>query len=102
VKPVESEPKEPGVNSFTDGNLMQEALRRFRRAPLLVTVELGRGKLNIRNLLELGYHSLVPVNRPAGSNLDIRVNGCLLGKGEPVIYENKVGIKIETIVDGDD
>jgi flagellar motor switch protein FliN/FliY len=76
-------------------------VRRFRRVSLQVSVELGRGKLKIRDLMALRHQSIVELKRAAGSNLDIRVNGLLLGKGEPVIHESRVGIQIHEIVDSE-
>jgi flagellar motor switch protein FliN len=78
-----------------------DAARRFRRVPFVLSVELGSGKLKIRDVLALRHHSVIELKRAAGSALDIRVNGLLLAKGEPVIYESRVGIQIHEIVDSE-
>ena len=80
---------------------IREASYRFGRVPFLISVELGRGTLKIRELLALGHGSIVTLHRQAGSSLDIRINETLLGKGEPVIHENNLGIKINEIADGE-
>ena len=76
-----------------------EKLRPFRGIPLSVTVELGRSKLKLRDLLTLQYHSVFPLDQSAGSRLNVYVNGVLLGKGEPVVAEDQIGIRIDEILD---
>lgn len=79
--------------------LMLQAKERFRRVPFVLSFELGRGKLKIRDLLTLSRGAVIELHRPAGSDLDIRVNETMFGKGEPVIHQNTVGIKINEIFD---
>ena len=50
--------------------------------PVNVTVELGRAKMQIRNLLALSYGSVVELDVLAGEPLDVMVNGCLIAQGE--------------------
>jgi len=78
---------------------MLDAKERFRRVPFLLSFELGRGKLKIRDLLTLSHGAVVELHRPAGGDLDIRVNETIFGKGEPVIHQNSVAIKINEILD---
>jgi flagellar motor switch protein FliN/FliY len=74
-------------------------LRPFLGVPLTVTIELGRSRLSIGELLELGYHSVFPLNKIAGNNLDIYINNVLIGRGEVVVIEDHVGIKLNEIVE---
>jgi len=74
-------------------------LRPFSTLALKISIELGRSTLKLSDLLELGYHSVVELDKPAGDNLDIFINGILLGRGEVVIIEDKVGIKINEFTD---
>ena len=74
-------------------------LQPFAAVPLRVSIELGRSILKISDLLGLGYHSVVELDRPVGNNLDVYINGVLLGRGEVVIIEDRVGIKINELVD---
>ncbi|HVN82178.1 MAG TPA: flagellar motor switch protein FliN [Terriglobia bacterium] len=74
-------------------------LRPFSTLTLKISIELGRSTLKLSDLLELGYHSVVELDKPAGDNLDIFINGILLGRGEVVIIEDKVGIKINEFSD---
>ena len=64
-----------------------------------ISVELGRGKINLRDLLGLRYHSVFTLNQNAGTKLNVYVNGVLLGKGEPVVLDDRMGIKIDEILD---
>jgi flagellar motor switch protein FliN/FliY len=74
-------------------------LHPFAAVPLRVSIGLGRSTLKISDLLGLGYHSVVELDKPVGNNLDVYINGVLLGRGEVVIVEDKVGIKINEVVD---
>jgi flagellar motor switch protein FliN len=77
-------------------------LRPFLAVPLNVTIELGRSRLSIGELLELGYHSVFALNKTAGNNLDIYINNVLIGRGEVVVIEDRVGIKLNEIVENND
>ena len=74
-------------------------LKPFLSVPLNVTIELGRSCLSIGELLELGYHSVFSLDKTAGNNLDIYVNNVLLGRGEVVVVEDRVGIKLNEIAE---
>ena len=77
-------------------------LKPFLAVPLNVTIELGRSRLSIGELLELGYHSVFALNKTAGNNLDIYINNILIGRGEVVVIEDRVGIKLNEIVENND
>ena len=66
--------------------------------PVNVTVELGRAKMQIRNLLALSYGSVVELDVLAGEPLDVMVNGCLIAQGEGVIVNDRYGIRLTDIV----
>jgi flagellar motor switch protein FliN/FliY len=66
--------------------------------PVNVTVELGRAKMQIRNLLALSYGSGVELDVLAGEPLDVMVNGCLIAQGEVVIVNDRYGIRLTDIV----
>jgi flagellar motor switch protein FliN/FliY len=76
-----------------------EQLKVYREIPINVSIELGKGKLRLRDLLELRYHSVFALDENAGSKLTVYVNGIPIGKGEPVILDDQVGIKIDEILD---
>jgi flagellar motor switch protein FliN len=66
--------------------------------PLSVTVELGRTKMTIQELLSLGPGSVVELDKVAGEPLDIVVNDRLVARGEAVVVNDKFGIRITDIV----
>jgi flagellar motor switch protein FliN/FliY len=63
-----------------------------------VTVELGRAKMQIRNLLNLTYGSVIELDILAGEPLEMVVNGCLVAQGEVVIVNDRYGIRLTDIV----
>lgn len=65
---------------------------------LQVTVELGRTKMLIRDILELAKGSLVELEKFAGEPVDILVNGKLVAKGEVVVIDENFGVKVVDIV----
>lgn len=66
--------------------------------PLEVSVELGRAKLLINDLLQLGQGSVVELNKFAGEPLEILVNNRLVARGEAVVVNEKFGVRITDIV----
>lgn len=66
--------------------------------PVQLTVELGRTKIAIKNLLQLAQGSVVELDGLAGEPMDVLVNGCLIAQGEVVVVNNKFGIRITDIV----
>ncbi len=65
---------------------------------MTVTVELGRTKLLLRDLLALRSGSIVELDRPAGSLVDVLVNDTLLAHGEVVVVDDEFGVRITDIV----
>ena len=66
--------------------------------PLDVTVELGKVKMPINELLQLGQGSIIELAKQVGEPLDIYVNDKLVAKGEVVILEEKFGIRVADII----
>ena len=66
--------------------------------PLQVTVELGRTKKSIKEILELTNGSIVELDKLAGEPVDIHVNGKFLAKGEVVVIDENFGVRITDIV----
>jgi flagellar motor switch protein FliN len=66
--------------------------------PLEVNVELGRTRMTIHDLLQLGPGSVIELDKVAGEALDILVNGRLVARGEAVVVNDKFGIRITDIV----
>ncbi|OZI33320.1 flagellar motor switch protein FliN [Bordetella genomosp. 10] len=66
--------------------------------PVQLTVELGRTRLTIKNLLQLGQGSVVELDGLAGEPMDIFVNGYLIAQGEVVVVDEKYGIRLTDII----
>ena len=66
--------------------------------PVQMTVELGRTKIAIRNLLQLAQGSVVEIDGLAGEPMDVLVNGCLIAQGEVVVVNDKFGIRLTDII----
>lgn len=66
--------------------------------PVQLTVELGRTKIAIRNLLQLAQGSVVELDGMAGEPMDVLVNGCLIAQGEVVVVNDKFGIRLTDII----
>jgi flagellar motor switch protein FliN len=70
--------------------------------PVQLTVELGRTKIPIRNLLQLVQGSVVELDRLAGEPMDVLVNGCLIAQGEVVVVNDKFGIRLTDVIAPDE
>jgi flagellar motor switch protein FliN/FliY len=66
--------------------------------PLEVTVELGRTRVALRELLALGAGSVIELGKLAGEPLDVLVNGKLVARGECVMVNDKFGVRLTDIV----
>ena len=66
--------------------------------PLLLTVELGRTKLLVRDVLQLNQGSVVELTKLAGEPLDVFVNSKLVARGEAVVVNDKFGIRLLDII----
>lgn len=66
--------------------------------PVQITVELGRTKMPIRNLLQLAHGSVIELDGLAGEPMDVLVNGTLIAQGEVVVVNDKFGIRLTDII----
>ena len=66
--------------------------------PVQLTVELGRTKIAIKNLLQLAQGSVVELDGLAGEPMDVLVNGYLIAQGEVVVVNDKFGIRLTDII----
>jgi flagellar motor switch protein FliN/FliY len=66
--------------------------------PLQVTVELGRTKLLVKDILQLNQGAVVELSKLAGEPLDIFVNSKLVARGEAVVVNEKFGVRLVDIV----
>jgi flagellar motor switch protein FliN len=82
-----------------NGNEQEDAIRFIGDVPVRVTVELGRCKMTIGDVLKLGPSSVVELDKAAGDSLDVRVNGQLIAKGEAVVVNERFGVRLTSIVE---
>jgi len=66
--------------------------------PLEITVELGRTKMLIHELLKLGQGSVIELTKPAGETLEILANSRLIAKGDVVVVNDKYGIRLTEVI----
>lgn len=66
--------------------------------PVQLTVELGRTRIPIKNILQLAQGSVVELDALAGEPMDVLVNGFLIAQGEVVVVNDKFGIRLTDIV----
>ena len=66
--------------------------------PVTLSMEVGRTRIPIRNLLQLNLGSVVELERAAGEPLDVFVNGTLVAHGEVVVVNDKFGIRLTDVV----
>ncbi|GHD76846.1 flagellar motor switch protein FliN [Vogesella fluminis] len=94
----------PATNLFQDlsGSNQSQAvpqnLDMILDIPVQLTVELGRTKIAIRNLLQLAQGSVVELDGLAGEPMDVLVNGCLIAQGEVVVVNDRFGIRLTDII----
>ncbi|MEY2341098.1 flagellar motor switch protein FliN [Acidithiobacillus sp. IBUN Pt1247-S3] len=93
ARPITMPPLQDSGNSEKVGNLDM-----ILDIPVTLSVELGRTKIQIRNLLQLAQGSVVELERLAGEPMDVLVNGYLIAQGEVVLVNDKFGIRLTDII----
>ncbi|SFV26132.1 flagellar motor switch protein FliN/FliY [Pseudoxanthomonas sp. YR558] len=66
--------------------------------PVTLSLEVGRTRMPIRNLLQLNQGSVVELERGAGEPLDVFVNGTLIAHGEVVVVNDRFGVRLTDVV----
>jgi flagellar motor switch protein FliN/FliY len=66
--------------------------------PVTISMEIGRTRISIRNLLQLNQGSVVELDRLAGEPMDVMVNGTLVAHGEVVVVNEKFGIRLTDVI----
>lgn len=107
-QPVYQMPPQQQVNvqtaqfaSFEQANLSQQESRNLNMLldiPLQVTVELGRTKRSVKEILDLSSGSIIELDKLAGEPVDILVNSRLIAKGEVVVIDENFGVRITDIL----
>jgi len=66
--------------------------------PVTLSMEVGRSRISIRNLLQLNQGSVVELERATGEPFDIYVNGTLIAHGEVVVVNEKFGVRLTDVI----
>ncbi|MCH8977799.1 MAG: flagellar motor switch protein FliN [Armatimonadetes bacterium] len=103
------EPTEDETDSedSTDGEASshaspEENLEILMDIPLQISVELGRVKMVVKDVLELGSGSIIEIDKAAGEPVDVMVNGHIVARGEVVVIEDNFGVRITEILSQQD
>ncbi|MFZ9519896.1 MAG: flagellar motor switch protein FliN [Silvanigrellaceae bacterium] len=92
------------LHKYGDDNAMSRVdLSRMKMVldvPLKVTVELGRTKLLVNDLLQLGQGSVIELDKMAGEPMEIYVNDKLVAMGEVVVVNEKFGVRLTDVMSG--
>ena len=82
----------------TGKNAMMQELDMILDIPIQVSVELGRTRIAIKNLLQLAHGSVVELDAMAGEPMNVFVNGTLIAQGEVVVVNDKFGVRLTDII----
>lgn len=94
----EETPAAASQSASDDQDSSARSLDMLLDVPLQVTVELGRKKMRIGQLLALAKGSVVELDKIAGEPLDVRVNDQLVARGEAVVVNDKFGVRLTDVV----
>jgi flagellar motor switch protein FliN/FliY len=75
--------------------------RNFLDLPLELSVELGRTKLKIREILDLAPDSIIKLSRSTGEGVDLRADDKSLLRGEIIVLEDRAGVRVSEIIKED-
>ena len=88
-----------GIDEMSGGEKVDtKSLDLILDIPLTVTVELGRSKILINDLLQLGQGSVIELTKLVGEPLEVLVNNKLVARGEVVVVNEKFGVRLTNIV----
>lgn len=93
-----AEAAEGVIHATSAGPAMPRNLDFLLDVTLQVSVEVGRNRMTIQDLLQLGQGSVVELSKLAGEPLDVFVNERLVARGEAVIVNEKFGVRITDII----
>ncbi len=97
--PPPTAPSWPGATEGTVSPLLGRGLEMLHNVDMEVTVELGRTRMTVRDLLALTPGAVLELDRAAGSPADLLVNGRLIARGEVVVVDEDFGLRVTEILD---
>ncbi|WP_455220690.1 flagellar motor switch protein FliN [Kaarinaea lacus] len=86
------------TDDTTGQNVEKACLDVILDIPVTLSLEVGKSKISIRDLLKLNQGSVVELDRLAGEPLDVLVNGTLVAHGEVVVTNDKYGIRLTDVI----
>lgn len=95
--PEEADPEVDPIEDKKSGN-EDTNINLIMDLPLQVVVELGRTRMLINDLLQIGQGSVIELNKQVGEALNILVNGKLVARGEVVVVKDKFGVRITEVL----
>ena len=93
-----SQPELQQLQEDSDRGIEDASLEVILDIPVTISMEVGKTKISIRNLLKLNQGSVVELDRLAGEPLDVLVNGTLIAHGEVVVVNEKYGIRLTDVI----
>jgi flagellar motor switch protein FliN/FliY len=93
-------PDKPDPNTNGGGDVRVSSLDLLQDVEVEITLEIGRRRLRIADVLKLAGGQTLELSKAAGEPLDIFVNGRLLGRGEAIVMGDRYGVRITEIVAG--
>jgi flagellar motor switch protein FliN len=100
-QPIQAAAKQPVFEQFSVGQQPEGArhdIDLILDIPVQLTVELGRTRVPIKQVLSMVQGTVIELDALAGEPMDLLVNGCLIAQGEVVVVNEKFGIRITDIV----
>ncbi len=98
----QANPAEFNMLQMTQSMGLQSNIDLLLDVPLEITVELGRTRMLIKDVLELGIGSVVELNKLAGESVEVFVNNKLIAKGEVVVIDENFAVRITNIINPQD
>ncbi len=95
---INQENGQPTEAVETKGGFDERGIELLLDIPLEVSVEVGRSRILVRDLLQLQEGSLVELDKLAGEPLDLYVNARLIARGEAVVVNEKFGLRLTDVV----
>ena len=93
--PPEQLDNSPSASIEPDGDIKLDMILEL---PVTISMEIGRTKISIRNLLQLTQGSVIELDRLAGEPMDVLVNDTLIAHGEVVVVNDKFGIRLTDVI----
>ena len=91
----------PQLEQKINPNIQTASTNRIKSVEVELTVELGRTKMKVKDILELDKGSIIELNRLAGEHVDLYANGTLISKGEVVVIKDNFAFRVLNIIDQD-